>query len=171
MEYKELTKEVDEKNHSLRLQTSDFRLHFALQSLQLTVLQFLKTIFLRYSWQLTVSINEFFALQSLQLIVLQKKYLLLVDYQWMRNRNTIEFLGIWEQLFNPSFNPLEFEGVRMSQGQVNDIKNNTLADVTVTGHWHHDFQSLQLTVLQLLKRKNRFRILETRGQGLFLGQR
>ena len=31
MEYKELTKEVDEKNHSLRLQTSDFRLHFALQ--------------------------------------------------------------------------------------------------------------------------------------------
>ena len=46
---------------------------------------------------------------------------------WMRNRNTIEFLGIWEQLFNPSFNPLEFEGFRMSQGQVNDIKNNTLA--------------------------------------------
>ena len=45
----------------------------------------------------------------------------------------------------------------MSQGQVNDIKNNTLADVTVTGHWHHDFQFLQLTVLQLLKRKNRFR--------------
>ena len=30
-------------------------------------------------------------------------------------------------------------------------------DVTVTGHWHHDFQSLQLTVLQFLKRKNRFR--------------
>ena len=84
--------------------------------------------------QLTVSENEFFALQSLQLIVLQKKYLLLVDYQWMRNRNTIEFLGIWEQLFNPSFNPLEFEGFRMSQGQVNDIKNNTLADVTVTDH-------------------------------------
>ncbi len=24
---------------------------------------------------------------------------------WMRNRNTIEFLGIWEQLFNPSFTP------------------------------------------------------------------
>ena len=91
----------------------------------------------------------------------------------MRNRNTIEFLGIWEQLFNPSFNPLEFEGFRMSQGQVNDrmsqgqvndIKNNTLADVTVTGHWHHDFQFLRLTVLQLKERKNRFRILKTRGQ-------
>ena len=30
---------------------------------------------------------------------------------WMRNRETIEFLGIWETLYNPSFNPLEFEGV------------------------------------------------------------
>ena len=29
----------------------------------------------------------------------------------MHNCNTIEFLGIWEQLFNPCFNPLEFEGV------------------------------------------------------------
>lgn len=31
---------------------------------------------------------------------------------WMRNRNTIEFLGIWETLYNPNFNPLKFEGVR-----------------------------------------------------------
>lgn len=29
---------------------------------------------------------------------------------WMRNRNTIEYLGIWEQLYNPEFKPLEFEG-------------------------------------------------------------
>lgn len=29
---------------------------------------------------------------------------------WMRNRNTIEYLGIWEGLYNPNFNPLEFEG-------------------------------------------------------------
>ena len=29
---------------------------------------------------------------------------------WMRNYNTIEYLGIWEQLNNPEFNPLEFEG-------------------------------------------------------------
>jgi len=26
---------------------------------------------------------------------------------WLRNRNTIEFLGIWEQLNNPDFNPIE----------------------------------------------------------------
>lgn len=29
---------------------------------------------------------------------------------WMRNFNTIEYLGIWEKLNNPEFNPLEFEG-------------------------------------------------------------
>ena len=29
---------------------------------------------------------------------------------WLRNRNTIEFLGIWEYLYNPKFKPLEFEG-------------------------------------------------------------
>ncbi len=29
---------------------------------------------------------------------------------WMRNRNTIEFIGIWETLYNPNFKPLEFEG-------------------------------------------------------------
>lgn len=35
---------------------------------------------------------------------------------WMRNRNTVEFLGIWETLNNPDFNPLEFEGIRKQAG-------------------------------------------------------
>ena len=35
---------------------------------------------------------------------------------WMRNRNTVEFLGIWETLHNPNFNPLEFEGFRKEAG-------------------------------------------------------
>ena len=35
---------------------------------------------------------------------------------WMRNRNTIEYLGIWESLYNPQFNPLEFEGFRREAG-------------------------------------------------------
>ena len=35
---------------------------------------------------------------------------------WMRNRNTVEFLGIWETLYNPNFNPLEFEGIRKEAG-------------------------------------------------------
>lgn len=33
---------------------------------------------------------------------------------WLRNRNTIEYLGLWEQMNNPNFNPLEFEGFRKS---------------------------------------------------------
>ena len=31
---------------------------------------------------------------------------------WMRNRNTIEYLGLWEALYNPNFKPTEFEGFR-----------------------------------------------------------
>jgi hypothetical protein len=35
---------------------------------------------------------------------------------WMRNRNTIEFLGIWEALNNPNFNPIEFDGIKRHAG-------------------------------------------------------
>ena len=35
---------------------------------------------------------------------------------WMRNRNTIDYLGLWETLHNNSFNPLEFEGFRKDAG-------------------------------------------------------
>ena len=31
---------------------------------------------------------------------------------WMRNRMTIEYLGLWETLYNPNFKPTEFEGFR-----------------------------------------------------------
>lgn len=37
-------------------------------------------------------------------------------YNWLRNRNTIEFLGIWEQIYNPAFKPLEFERFRNQAG-------------------------------------------------------
>ncbi len=35
---------------------------------------------------------------------------------WMRNKETMEFLGIWEQLHNPDFNPIEFDGFRKQAG-------------------------------------------------------
>jgi hypothetical protein len=35
---------------------------------------------------------------------------------WLRNRNTIEFLGIWEKLNNPRFNPIEFDGIKNQAG-------------------------------------------------------
>ncbi len=35
---------------------------------------------------------------------------------WLRNRNTIEFLGIWEQLNNFDFKPIEFDGFKKQAG-------------------------------------------------------
>jgi len=35
---------------------------------------------------------------------------------WMRSKDVIEFLGLWEQLNNPAFKPLEFEVFRNAAG-------------------------------------------------------
>jgi hypothetical protein len=35
---------------------------------------------------------------------------------WMRTRNTIEFVGLWEQLNNPNFNSIEFDGFKNISG-------------------------------------------------------
>ena len=39
-----------------------------------------------------------------------------VIQNWMRNRDVIEFLGLWEKLHNSDFKPLEFEGFRKRAG-------------------------------------------------------
>jgi len=39
-----------------------------------------------------------------------------VIQNWIRNRNSIEFLGVWERLNNVDFKPLEFEGFRNRAG-------------------------------------------------------
>ena len=35
---------------------------------------------------------------------------------WLRNKNTIEFLGIWEEINNPGFNSIEFERIKNQAG-------------------------------------------------------
>jgi len=35
---------------------------------------------------------------------------------WLRNKNTLEFLSVWEDMYNPSFNSLEFEGIKSEAG-------------------------------------------------------
>lgn len=40
---------------------------------------------------------------------------------WLRNRNTVEFLGIWEQVHNPNFNYGEFAAIK-SQAGLNSYK-------------------------------------------------
>ena len=36
--------------------------------------------------------------------------------KWLRNKNTIEFLGIWEEMYNPNFKSPEFEGIKNAAG-------------------------------------------------------
>ena len=35
---------------------------------------------------------------------------------WLRNRNTLEFLGTWEQIYNPSFKVVEFDHFKQEAG-------------------------------------------------------
>jgi len=37
--------------------------------------------------------------------------------QWLKTKDTVLFLGVWEQLNNPGFNSLEFEGIRNDAGR------------------------------------------------------
>ena len=40
---------------------------------------------------------------------------------WLRNRNTLEYIGIWEKIYNPDFNYGEFATIR-SQSGLNSFK-------------------------------------------------
>jgi hypothetical protein len=35
---------------------------------------------------------------------------------WLRNRNTLEYIGIWEQVYNPNFNYVEFDIIKSKAG-------------------------------------------------------
>jgi len=39
-----------------------------------------------------------------------------VIYNWLRNKDTIQFLGIWEQINNPDFKPIEFDRFKSEAG-------------------------------------------------------
>jgi KilA-N domain len=51
---------------------------------------------------------------------------------WLRNRNTVEFLGIWESIYNPDFNYGEFAIIR-SQAGLNSYKISVKEWVEKTG--------------------------------------
>ena len=46
---------------------------------------------------------------------------------WLRNRNTIEFLGIWEKVYNPNFKCAEFDIIK-SKVAISQMK--ILSEVT-----------------------------------------
>ena len=37
-------------------------------------------------------------------------------HNWLRNRNTVEFLGVWEKVNNPNFNYVEFDRIKSKAG-------------------------------------------------------
>ncbi len=51
---------------------------------------------------------------------------------WLRNRNTIEFLGTWEKIYNDNFKPIEFDGFRKEAG-LNSFTMSTKRWVETTG--------------------------------------
>lgn len=51
---------------------------------------------------------------------------------WLRNRNTIEFLGIWEKIYNPNFKTVKFDGFRKEAG-LNSFTLSTKKWVESTG--------------------------------------
>lgn len=60
---------------------------------------------------------------------------------WTRNKSTIEFLGLWEQLNNPNFKPVEFDGFKNQAGSNSFVlspskwikKTNAIGLVTRSG--------------------------------------
>ena len=41
----------------------------------------------------------------------------IVVENWMRNHSTISFLGLWEQIHNPNFKPIEFDRFKAESGE------------------------------------------------------
>ena len=62
-----------------------------------------------------VSVNERDYISLTDMVKPIENGLALIE-KWLRNKNTIEFLGIWEEMYNPSFNSTEFEGIKNMAG-------------------------------------------------------
>lgn len=58
--------------------------------------------------------NEFISLTDIAKYKSDEPYIVINN--WMRGKDTIEFLGLWEQLHNPNFKPIEFDRFRTQAG-------------------------------------------------------
>ena len=61
------------------------------------------------------SVNEMDYISLTDMVRNMENGLALIE-KWLRNKNTIEFLGMWEEMYNPSFNSTEFEGIKNEAG-------------------------------------------------------
>ena len=69
----------------------------------------------------------------------------------MRNRNTIEFLGLWETLYNPNFNPFEFEGIRNQACLMEYINAVLINDGMPQGERLVKFNKIAIQQMQVLE--------------------
>ncbi len=58
--------------------------------------------------------NEFISLTDIAKYKSDEPFIVINN--WMRAEDAIEFLGLWEQLHNPDFKPIEFDRFRMQAG-------------------------------------------------------
>ncbi len=58
--------------------------------------------------------NEFISLTDIARFKSDEPFIVINN--WMRGKDTIEFLGLWEQLHNPNFKPIEFDRFRKEAG-------------------------------------------------------
>lgn len=58
--------------------------------------------------------NEFISLTDIARYKSDEPFIVINN--WMRGKDTIEFIGLWEQLHNPDFKPIEFDRFRKEAG-------------------------------------------------------
>jgi len=64
-----------------------------------------------------IEINENDYISLTDMVKNMENGLALIE-KWLRNKNTIEFIGIWEEMYNPNFNSPEFEGIKNAAGLI-----------------------------------------------------
>ncbi len=73
---------------------------------------------------------------------------------WLRNRNTIEFLGTWEKIYNPNFNTVEFDGFRKEAG----LNSFTLS----TKKWVEKLNQVAISQMKILTKDDNIKKLESK---------
>ncbi len=63
---------------------------------------------------LTINDNDYISLTDIAKHKSTDPFIVVCN--WMRNRNTIEYLGVWEILYNPDFKPIEFDRFKKEAG-------------------------------------------------------
>ena len=67
-------------------------------------------------WILKIQQEDYISLTDIAKFKTSDSFIVIGN--WMRNRNTVEYLGVWETLYNPNFKPIEFDRFRQEAGPI-----------------------------------------------------